>query len=615
MAATTSTFLRAAQPLLLHSGAPASSSSSAAAAAIFPLRRSSLLPLFSTLSPPILPLEADDPNSSPPFPYGPSLRKGLRPPSPPIPEDESKAAAVAAPLLDRESFTRVLLLAALRVPAELCAALEGRLRGHLLNWPRVRNVARVSGDDLDPAVAGLLRDRRGGGEDRLRPALRREEEEEEEDPSPEMLSPVLYREKLVKDFNHRGFLKFRNLAKLSRPRKRKKKTEDEAGEGSSSRRGKREFAVVEVVEDSGEGEEEEQEHWGRLLGNGFAAGGWPGPTRLLLLDERYADRGPEDLPEAIKAVMRADATPGKPSEYQFVRCRLTLSYDYWSTNEILEGLLPEGVVAPSAFETVGHIAHLNLREEHFPFRKLIAQVILDKNRPKIQTVVNKTDAIQNDFRTMPLEVLAGNHSLVTTLLESGTRFQVNLATVYWNSRLATERQRLIGGFSGDDVLCDVFAGAGPITVAAAKKVRRVYANDLNPEAVEYLQTNVALNKLQRKIEVFNMDGRRFIEAVFSREAAASAAATQVVMNLPKDAGRGGGAAAAADRRRALPRIHVYGFSKSQDPEFDFRERIAVALGCELPLDVDVHRVRLVAPGKWMLCGSFLLPPAVAFALR
>jgi len=50
--------------------------------------------------------------------------------------------------------------------------------------------------------------------------------------------------------------------------------------------------------------------------------------------------------------------------------------------------------------------------------------------PKIQTVVNKIDAIQNDFRTMELEVLAGNNSLVTTVIENGIRFQVDLAAVY-----------------------------------------------------------------------------------------------------------------------------------------------------------------------------------------
>lgn len=38
-------------------------------------------------------------------------------------------------------------------------------------------------------------------------------------------------------------------------------------------------------------------------------------------------------------------------------------------------------------------------------------------------------------------------------------------------------------------------------------MRRVYANDLNPEAVEYLETNIALNKLQRKIEVGEFIGK------------------------------------------------------------------------------------------------------------
>jgi len=58
------------------------------------------------------------------------------------------------------------------------------------------------------------------------------------------------------------------------------------------------------------------------------------------------------------------------------------------------------------------------------------QVVLDKNRSKIRTVVNKIDSIQNEYRTMQLEVLAGNHSLVTTVVENGNRFQVDLATVY-----------------------------------------------------------------------------------------------------------------------------------------------------------------------------------------
>lgn len=50
---------------------------------------------------------------------------------------------------------------------------------------------------------------------------------------------------------------------------------------------------------------------------------------------------------------------------------------------------------------------------------------------------------------------------------------------------------------------DVFAGVGPISVSAARKVKYVYANDLNPHAVDYLERNCVLNKLERKIEVHN----------------------------------------------------------------------------------------------------------------
>lgn len=48
---------------------------------------------------------------------------------------------------------------------------------------------------------------------------------------------------------------------------------------------------------------------------------------------------------------------------------------------------------------------------------------------------------------------------------------------------------------------DVFSGVGPIAISAAKKVKYVFANDLNPNAVEYLERNIVLNRLERKVEV------------------------------------------------------------------------------------------------------------------
>ncbi|KAM7492639.1 hypothetical protein LguiA_035560 [Lonicera macranthoides] len=552
------------------------------------------------------------------LPYGPSLHKGHKPHQSNLPklqlfEEED------VDLFDESNFTRVFHIAALRVPSNHCFPLENRLRGHLLNWPRIRNIARVPGDEVEDNFKDFIKHHNNSNSNSnsdeddnnsLVSLQRRIYGKAEGDG--EKLNLVLYRDKLVKTFNSKGYVNFRNLARLSRPKRRKKR--EERGNGKKKGIGWNEVYMVEVVVD--DESDQEGEDLSGLLGYDFRGRKWRGSTRLLLLDEGYAYKGVEEMPEAIKAVLREDVSGSKTSGFEVVRCKLTLFYKYWQMNEILEALLPEGMIIPSAFETVGHIAHLNLKDEHLPYKKLIAKVF-GVYKSYWQFIVNlNVDAIHNDYRTMQLEVLAGNHSLVTTVVENGLRFHVDLAKMYWNSRLGTERQRLLNCFSHKDVVCDVFAGVGPIAVSAARKVKHVYANDLNPHAVEYLEKNCVLNKLQRKVEVFNMDGRRFIDAVFANQTARPI--TQVVMNLPNDAAeyldvfKGIFRGTSRGKEITLPKIHVYGFSKAQDPEFDFHERIRIAVS-EAAFEVEMRRVRLVAPGKWMLCASFILPERVAFA--
>ena len=49
----------------------------------------------------------------------------------------------------------------------------------------------------------------------------------------------------------------------------------------------------------------------------------------------------------------------------------------FTAEEVLRRLLPVELPNVTGFETIGHIAHLNLRVDHLPFKSIIGQVLLD----------------------------------------------------------------------------------------------------------------------------------------------------------------------------------------------------------------------------------------------
>merc|ERR1711903_73472 len=198
-----------------------------------------------------------------------------------------------------------------------------------------------------------------------------------------------------------------------------------------------------------------------------------------------------------------------PASMEVVSQSLVLDYDYFTFDEILREILPDGTDVPSSFETIGHVAHLNLRDEHLPFKHVIGQVLLDKNSPKIRTVVNKVGSIENEFRVLPMEVLAGEEGMETEVRQHGLRFRMDFSKVYWNSRLETEHKRLVDSFAPSDVVCDAMAGIGPFAVPAALAGHEVWANDLNPSCAHYLALNAKLNKASQ-LHPSCLDGRSFL---------------------------------------------------------------------------------------------------------
>lgn len=337
-----------------------------------------------------------------------------------------------------------------------------------------------------------------------------------------------------------------------------------------------------------------------------------------------------------------------------------------TTDEIMSAILPEAMISevPQSFAQAGHLAHLNLRSQYSPYKYLIATVIIDKN-PRVTTVINKIEDVgtESEFRTFPMEVLAGPPNTEVEVNESGCRFQFDFAKVYWNTRLGDEHERVWQQFKPGEAVADVMAGVGPFAVPAGKKKVLVWANDLNPESYKSMKTNIKLNKVDPFVTPSCLDGREFIRSsirtlyTLSQSPVSSTITipappprsrlsgsapppgpptvitlpptfSHFVMNLPATATRfldafrgvyrGLEHLFEGENARPLPLVHVYTFHKSPYPENapgDICRDISEHLGYEMTPEklVNLEYVRVVSPNKGYYCVEFRLPREVAFA--
>lgn len=232
-------------------------------------------------------------------------------------------------------------------------------------------------------------------------------------------------------------------------------------------------------------------------------------NRYVILSEKVQSTELSEIPE-----MKLEELKGL-CEIELVPYSLTLGYSYWGTDHVLKQILPHGVEVPSSFETIGHVAHLNIHDELLPYKEVIAKVIYDKNYPRIKTVVNKVGSITNEFRVPKFEVLKGENDMETEVKQYGATFKLDYSLVYWNSRLEHEHIRLVSLFQPGEIICDMFAGIGPFAIPAAQKGCIVYANDLNPDSVRYLKINAEINKVGDRVHVHNLDARKFISQLMT----------------------------------------------------------------------------------------------------
>ena len=200
--------------------------------------------------------------------------------------------------------------------------------------------------------------------------------------------------------------------------------------------------------------------------------------------------------------------------------------------EALEGKLPPHLLTslPQALDIVGDIAIVEIPSELKPYQNIIGEAILRIHK-NVRTVLAKAGSITGVYRLRELRFIAGEKKTQTVHREFGCQFHVDVAKAYFSPRLSHEHIRVASLVHTEEIVVDLFAGVGPFSILIGRKNTkvRVYAVDINPDAVELLKVNVRANRVENRVFPISGDARQLSAT------ALSGVADRVIMNLPETA--------------------------------------------------------------------------------
>lgn len=184
---------------------------------------------------------------------------------------------------------------------------------------------------------------------------------------------------------------------------------------------------------------------------------------------------------------------------------------YLKLRERLNGALNENELnlLPRSYQIVGKILLLKLKPELLNRRKLVGAAIMEILQ-YIQTVCLQKQ-ISDIERKPEIEVIAGKESFLTLHRENGCLFEMDVSKSMFSKGNKAEKVRLVNSVKPNETVIDMFAGIGYWTIPVAKmtKAKKIFAIDINTEAVKFLERNAFLNNISDKIKILEGDCRSF----------------------------------------------------------------------------------------------------------
>jgi tRNA (guanine37-N1)-methyltransferase len=181
-----------------------------------------------------------------------------------------------------------------------------------------------------------------------------------------------------------------------------------------------------------------------------------------------------------------------------------------------------------SYDIIGDIAIIRVPEPIKDRTRIIAEAVMQTHK-HVKTVWRQVDPVSGDFRLRGLEFVLGERKTETLHREHGCLFKVDVKKCYFSPRLLYERTRIARQVQPGEVVLNMFAGVGCYSIVIAKhsKPDKIFSIDINPVAIQYMQKNIKLNKVEEKVVPVQADAKKVIEERMQK------IADRILMPLPE----------------------------------------------------------------------------------
>jgi len=161
---------------------------------------------------------------------------------------------------------------------------------------------------------------------------------------------------------------------------------------------------------------------------------------------------------------------------------------------------------PSRYPMIGGALIIRLKKPLYKYKELIGSKLLEimKNINGVWLFYGKTEGI---MRKPKLVCIAGECNPIVAHRELDTVFYLDISKLTFSPGNAGERKKLLKFVKRDEVVVDLFACCGNLSmpIAVNVKPRKIFAVEVNSYAYGFLLKNILVNKVQDIVEPFLMD--------------------------------------------------------------------------------------------------------------